>query len=247
MPAPVALTGRLVVLEPLAPHHAQGLAEASAGDSCHSFTPRPRGVRAARFYIAAALEQQETGTVLPFAVIRRTDNRIVGSTRFLAMDYWQGPLTWPPAPRGPLGDHHTAAPDAAEIGGTWLCPDARGTGVNTEAKLLMLGHAFDIWQVRRISMRADARNARSRTAIERLGAVSEGIRRAHSRGLDGQIRDTAFYSILREDWPTVQEGIERRLTRTIKTATSSRATWSSSPNAAAATVGSVLRHPHLSG
>ncbi|WP_449347313.1 GNAT family N-acetyltransferase [Streptomyces xanthochromogenes] len=85
--------------------------------------------------------------------------------------------------------------------------------MNTEAKLLMFQHAFDTWRVRRISLRADARNARSRAAIERLGAVSEGVRRVHTRGLDGLVRGTAFYSVLDEEWPVVRHTIEQRLAR----------------------------------
>lgn len=111
---------------------------------------------------------------LSFAVVRATDGRVVGSTRFLELDYWQGPLVWPAVPGVPFGDPATAIPDAAEIGNTWLSPGAQGTGINTEAKLLMLRHAFETWGVRRISLRADARNGRSRAAMERLGFTCEG-------------------------------------------------------------------------
>lgn len=118
---------------------------------------------------------------------------------------------WPAVPGVPYGDPRTAVPDAAEIGNTWLAPRAQGTGINTEAKLLMLRHAFETWGVRRISLRADARNTRSRVAIERLGATCEGVRRAHSRGLDGAVRSTAFYSILDEEWPAVRAIIQLRI------------------------------------
>ncbi|WP_189946353.1 GNAT family N-acetyltransferase [Streptomyces roseolus] len=212
MPVPVLLTGRSVRLEPLAMRHAEALARAGEADrSAYAFTPVPNGLESALDYIARALAEQATGRCLPFALVSTADDRVIGSTRFLELDYWRGPLVWPPTPGHPHGDPLTAVPDAAEIGNTWISGDARGTGINTEAKLLMLRHAFDTWGVRRITLRADARNTRSRVAIERLGATCEGIRRAHSRGLDGAVRDTAFYSILDEEWPTVRDIIELRL------------------------------------
>ncbi|RSS83306.1 GNAT family N-acetyltransferase [Streptomyces sp. WAC06614] len=212
MPVPVLLAGRFVRLEPLAPHHTEALAVAGAEDrTTYAFTPVPHGVEAALEYIDRALADQAAGRSLPFAIVRRRDGRVVGSTRFLELDYWQGPLVWPSVPGVPYGDPLTAIPDAAEIGNTWLSPAAQGTGINTEAKLLMLRHAFETWGVRRISLRADARNTRSRVAMEKLGFTSEGVRRAHSRGLDGVVRSTAFYSILDEEWPTVRSIIELRL------------------------------------
>ncbi|MGE7432683.1 GNAT family N-acetyltransferase [Kitasatospora sp. NPDC001175] len=212
MPVPVTLIGRSVRLEPLAEHHAEALATAGAEDrTTYAFTPVPHGLEAAREYIGRALADQVAGKSLPFAIVSTADNSVVGSTRFLELDYWQGPLVWPPVPGVPHGDPLAAVPDAAEIGNTWLSPRAQGTGINTEAKLLMLRHAFETWQVQRISLRADARNLRSRAAIERLGATSEGVRRAHSRGLDGVVRSTAFYSILDEEWPAVRDIIELRI------------------------------------
>ncbi|WP_030197141.1 GNAT family N-acetyltransferase [Streptomyces sp. NRRL S-87] len=212
MPVPVALAGRLARLEPLAPHHAPALAEAGSEDrTSYAFTPVPHGLEATERYVDHALAEQAAGRMLPFAVLSAADGRVVGSTRFLELDYWKGPLIWPSVPGVPYGDPATAVPDAAEIGNTWLSPRAQGTGINAEMKLLMLRHAFETWGVRRISLRADARNARSRAAIERLGATCEGVRRAHSRGLDGEVRSTAFYSILDEEWPAVRAIIELRL------------------------------------
>ncbi|MEU6574823.1 GNAT family protein [Streptomyces sp. NPDC046805] len=219
MPAPVVLTGRKTRLEPLAPHHAEALAEAGAEDrTTYAFTPVPHGLDAAHGYVDRALAEQAAGRILPFAIVGAADGRVVGATRFLELDYWQGPMVWPPVPGVPYGDPVTAVPDAAEIGNTWLAPRAQGTGINTEAKLLMLRHAFETWGVRRISFRADARNLRSRAAIERLGATCEGVRRAHSRGLDGVVRSTAFYSILDDEWPTVRDIIELRMAGTVSTA-----------------------------
>jgi RimJ/RimL family protein N-acetyltransferase len=204
-----------VRLEPLAARHAEGLARAGAQDrAAYAYTPVPDGPEAAHDYVARALRDQAAGRSLPFALVGATDGRVIGSTRFAELDYWAGPLVWPPTTGVPGGDPLTAVPDAAEIGNTWFAAEARGTGANTEAKLLMLGHAFDTWGVRRVSLRADARNSRSRAAIERLGVTCEGVRRAHSRGLDGVVRDTAFYSVLAEEWPAVRSVIELRLSAT---------------------------------
>jgi RimJ/RimL family protein N-acetyltransferase len=212
VPDSVFLLGRSVRLEPLAERHVEALAAAAAQDrSSYAFTPVPHGIEATARYVQDALTAQAAGRALPFATVRMRDGLVVGSTRFCELDYWEGPVIWPPAPRGPVGDPLTAVPDAAEIGATWLSAEAQGSGINTEAKLLMLRHAFEKWGVRRISMRADARNARSRAAIERLGAVLEGVHRAHTRGLDGLVRGTAFYSILDEEWPAAQAALERRV------------------------------------
>jgi RimJ/RimL family protein N-acetyltransferase len=212
VPVPVFLVGRTVRLEPLSEHHVEALAAAAAEDrSSYAFTPVPNGIAATERYVADALAAQAAGRALPFATVRQSDGLVVGSTRFCELDYWQGPVIWPPAPRGPVGDPLTAVPDATEIGGTWLSARAQGTGINTEAKLLMLRHAFENWRVRRVSMRADARNTRSRAAIERLGAVLEGVHRAHTRGLDGMVRGTAFYSILDEEWLAVREHLSARV------------------------------------
>ncbi|MFF0491588.1 GNAT family N-acetyltransferase [Nocardia sp. NPDC003482] len=210
MPAPVTLTGRRVRLETLAPHHVPGLAEAGAGGrDAYAFTPVPQGLDEAAHYVSQAAAGHAAGTVLAFAIVSNADGRVLGSTRFSRFDYWQGPLVWPIVHGLPCGDPVHAIPDAAEIGNTWLSVQARGSGANLESKFLLLRHAFEEWRVRRIAMRADVRNLRSRIAIERLGATSDGIRRAHSRGLDGQVRSTAFYSILDEEWPTVRATIER--------------------------------------
>ncbi|MCC2274071.1 GNAT family N-acetyltransferase [Streptomyces sp. ET3-23] len=214
MPIPVFLHGRSVRLEPLGEQHIEALAAAAGEDrSSYLFTPVPNGVEAMERYVHDALEARAAGRALPFATVRTADGAVVGSTRLCELDYWQGPVVWPPAPRGPLGDPLTAVPDAAEIGGTWLAAGAQGTGINTETKLLLLRHAFETWGVRRVSLRADARNLRSRAAIERLGAVLDGVHRAHTRGLDGMVRGTAFYSVLDEEWPAVREGLEQRVGR----------------------------------
>jgi len=212
VPALVTLTGRLVRLEPLAPHHVVGLAAAGAHDrDAFAYTPVPQGLDEAADYVAHAVAAHASGTGLAFAVVSVAQDRVLGSTRFTRFDYWQGPLMWPIAHGLPSGDPLLATPDAAEIGNTWLTVRARGAGINLEAKLLLLSHAFEAWRVRRIALRVDVRNMRSRSAVERLGATSDGVRRAHSRGLDGEVRSTAFYSILDEEWPAVRATIEREL------------------------------------
>jgi len=131
---------------------------------------------------------------------------VVGSTRFGEIESW----TWPEAhpQRRPAG-----IPDAAEIGWTWLAEEAQRTAVNTEAKRLMLAHAFETWRVHRITMITDVRNARSRAAIERLGATPEGVRRAHFPAPDGTVRDSAAYSILAAEWPAVRDRLDALLSR----------------------------------
>ncbi len=123
--------------------------------------------------------------------------RVVGSTRFDDLAIW----TWPagnPAQR-------TVVPDAVEIGGTWLAQSARRTVVNTEAKLLMLSHAFDVWNVYRVRLRTDVRNQVSWKAIERIGARFEGVLRADRPGADGTVRDSALFSIVADEWPAARE------------------------------------------
>jgi RimJ/RimL family protein N-acetyltransferase len=199
-PAPVVLAGRHVRLEPLTLAHAAGLAAAGAGDrSTFGLTHVPDGDSAASGYIAGLLADADAGSALPFATLL-PDGEVVGATRFLDLQYW------------PLGDARpVGVPVVAEIGGTWLAPTAQRTAVNTEAKLLMLTHAFETWRVRRVSLKTDARNARSRAAIERLGARFDGVLRAHSPAADGGLRDTAFYSILDTEWPDVRARLTSRL------------------------------------
>jgi RimJ/RimL family protein N-acetyltransferase len=157
-----------------------------------------------RRYVAAALEDQAAGRALPFATVARAARRVVGSTRFGNVEFW----AWPGA-----SPHQRGArlPDVVEIGWTWLAPDAQRTGVNTEAKLLMLTHAFEVWRVHRVSLNTDARNTRSREAILRLGARFDGVLRAARVAADGAIRDTAAYSIVEAEWPEVKARLAARL------------------------------------
>lgn len=164
-----------------------------------------------RRYIESALDDERAGCSLPF-IIRLETGQVVGSTRFLDLAYWTDPGDTSPEWRS---DITTASktPSVAEIGATWLAPSAQGTGVNAEAKLLMLAHAFDTWKVHRVTFKTDARNTRSRRAIERTGAAFEGIRRAHVPATDGSIRHSAYYSIIRAEWPDVHARLKTQLRR----------------------------------
>lgn len=208
MPERVVLVGDVVVLRPLTLDDLDALVAAATEDrSTYGFTSVPDDTAAMRRYVDDALADEWTGWALPFVTTRRADDRVVGSTRFLDLDDWLPRRVGGP----PVGA--TGIPRTAEIGGTWLAGSAQRTAVNTEAKLLMLRHAFDSWGVERITFKTDARNERSRAAIERLGARWEGIRRAHGPASDGAIRDSAYYSILRSEWPDVRDRVELRLRR----------------------------------
>ena len=200
-PAPVVLTGRHVRLEPLTPAHAPALAAAAAGDrSTFGFTRVPDGDHDAAVYVAEVLAEADRGLALPFATLL-PDGHVVGATRLMNLDYW------------PVDDRPPGVPVVAEIGGTWLTPRVQRTAVNTEAKLLLLTHAFETWRVLRVSLKTDARNARSRAAIERLGARFDGVLRAHSPAADGGLRDAAFFSILAGEWPAVRDALTAALAR----------------------------------
>ena len=200
------LAGTHARLEALSAAHVPGLAAAATEDrSSYAFTSVPDGQDEAAEYVRAALAEQAGGRVLPFAVVRARDDTVVGSTRYLDLEVLG-------RPGGAVPDD-ARPPTAAEIGSTWYAASAQRTALNTEVKLLLLGHAFDGWQALRVTLKTDARNQRSRTAIERLGARFEGIRRAHTMATDGTIRDSAYYSIVRSEWPGVRTGLLSRLER----------------------------------
>jgi N-acetyltransferase len=200
------LSGNLVRLEPLELSHAPGLAAASAADPIlYQWSPVPRGVDEAVKYIATALEWQQAGTAVPFVIVRKADDTIIGSTRFWNIERW----AWPEGHQR----HGRGDPDACEIGYTWFSRDAIRSGANTEAKLLMLAHAFESWQVLRVCLHTDARNQRSRAAIERIGGRFEGILRAHRIAADFTPRDSVRYSIIESEWTEVKERLAQLLTR----------------------------------
>jgi len=204
---PVVLEGRHVRLEPLRADHAAALlAAASGARDTYGFTLVPATLAAMEAYVAAALAELAAGRTLPFVTVDRARGRVVGATRLFNIEFW-------PWPEGNPHQRGTHLPDVAEIGWTWLAHDAQRTPINTEAKLLMLTHAFETWRVHRVSLMTDARNERSRHAILRLGARFDGVLRGARIASDGAIRDTAAFSILEGEWPLVKQNLEHRLGR----------------------------------
>jgi len=195
------IVGKYLRLVPLELFHLEGLTRAAAGnEQLFKWTFVPQGMDAMTLYIKKALEQREMGTAMPFVIISSEDGLIKGSTRFWNMTYWP----WPEHTCG----YGRTGPDVCEIGHTWLTRSATRTGINTEAKFLMLKHAFERWKVWRVNFSTDVRNQRSRAAIERLGAKFEGIIRAERMGADFTIRDSARFSIICGEWPGVKERLQ---------------------------------------
>lgn len=185
------LEGRHVVLEPLEESHLPGLAAAGADPDLWRWTTQVVDTpEAMALYVAAALVEREEGRSIPFAQVERATGRVVGSTRF-----------------GNLSPEHRRV----EIGWTWIAAPWQRTALNTEAKRLLLGHAFDTLGCIRVELKTDARNERSRRAILRLGATEEGTLRHHMITGTGRIRDTVYFSVLREEWPGVRERLDARL------------------------------------
>jgi RimJ/RimL family protein N-acetyltransferase len=203
---PIVLQGQHVRLEPLSRAHVPALvAAATSGPrETYGFTTVPATDREAERYVDEALALHAQGRALPFATLDVVSGRVVGSTRYLNVEFW----AWPPGSPLQRGDE---LPDVVEIGATWLAPQAQRTAINTEAKLLMLTHAFEGWRVHRVSLMTDARNMRSRNAILRLGARLDGTIRAARVATDGVIRDTAAFSIVEGEWPHVKAGLQRKL------------------------------------
>ena len=204
MPQPdnFSLVGEHVTLVPLGPQHLTGLLAAARLDpSLYRWTFAPQTEPEMAEYIETALAAQRAGTAVPFAILRVADGVVIGSTRFFNLEFWPWPKDHPRFGR--------ALPDTVEIGYTWYAATAIRTAANTEAKYLMLAHAFEQWKVLRVCLHTDARNERSRAAIERIGGRFEGILRSHRMAADFTPRDSARYSIVESDWPGVQERLLR--------------------------------------
>jgi len=201
------LTGKHVRLEPLELPHAEALAAASSGadSALYAWSPIPQSIDAARAYIQTALAWRDAGTAIPFATVRLSDGKVVGSTRFWQIERWAWPVGH--------ARHGRSTPDACEIGYTWLAADAIRTALNTEAKLLMLTHAFETWQALRVCLHTDARNKRSQAAIERIGGKFEGVLRSHRMAADFIPRDSYRYSIVAAEWPEAKQKLIARLRR----------------------------------
>jgi RimJ/RimL family protein N-acetyltransferase len=181
---PIVLEGDAVRLEPLSTEHLAGLAEVGlAGDVFRWFTQPVTTRSEMQAFIQTALGEQQAGTALPFAAFSRRLERIVGSTRFANID---------PNNR------------RVEIGWTWLAPAHQRTVVNTEAKYLMLRHAFESWGCNRVEFKTDSLNERSRKALLRIGAKEEGTLRNHMVTASGRLRHSVYFSIVSEDWPAVK-------------------------------------------
>lgn len=204
---PVTLEGRYVRLEPLEPRHVPALVLA-AGErrETYGWTFVPDGGGAMTEYVTTAVELRIQRQAIPFATIDAASGRVVGSTRFATFEHFP----WPPANPGQRGLEY---PDGVEVGWTWLAASAQRTPINTEAKYLMLRHAFETWRVHVVRLKTDRRNERSRAAIERIGATLDGVIRAERPGSDGTLRDTAFYSVVEAEWPAVRAALEGRLAR----------------------------------
>lgn len=198
------LEGRHVRLEPLSRDHIAGLTAAAARDpALYVWSYIPQGLPDMTQYVESALAARAAGTAVPFAKLRCADGAVIGSSRFFDIERW----AWPAG--HPEGRHE--GPDGCEIGYTWLAASAVRTAANTEAKLLMLGYAFEHWHVHRVCFHTDMRNERSRTALERLGARFEGTLRAHRLASDLIPRDSARFSIIAAEWPGVRQRLRDRL------------------------------------
>ena len=191
--SPVTLEGPTIRLEPLEPRHLDGLCRVGLDPALWRLTVNRVTDRAAmERYLADAWAEQRTGTMLPFATVRRATGDVIGSTRF---------------------GNGSPAHRRVEIGWTWLGRTWQRTGANTEAKYLMLRHAFEVWHCLRVELKTSALNQQSRTAITRLGAREEGILRHHMINEDGSLRDSVYYSILRDEWPGVRARLESMMDR----------------------------------
>jgi RimJ/RimL family protein N-acetyltransferase len=190
---PVTLAGKLVRLEPLSIDHVGGLAEVALDPAIWTWTiARPTTVADLRSWAATALAGRDAGTEFPFATIDQATGRPIGSSRFMNI----------------VLEHRRV-----EIGWTWVAPAWQRTGANREAKLLMLGHAFDTLGCRRVEFKTDSLNEPSRRALLGIGAQFEGIFRNHMVMPDGRMRHSAWYSVIDEEWPAVREGLEQSLAR----------------------------------
>lgn len=206
MQADIALRGHHILLEPLERRHIEDLTAASAGDAAfYRWSPVPQGLEETTRYVETALAARDAGQALPFATVRLADGKVIGSTRFFNFEFWE----WP------VGHtlHGRPTPDACEIGYTWLTQSAIRTAANTEAKLLMLTHAFEVWQVLRVCLHTDMRNERSRAAIARIGGKFEGILRFHRMAADYIARDSARFSFITSEWPAAKQNLIQLLNR----------------------------------
>lgn len=188
---PVTLEGKLVRLVPLALEHVDALCHVGLDASLWTWTPvQISDCNGMRAFVEEALAEQRSGNALAFATTMRETGQLIGSTRFMSIV---------PAHR------------RVEIGGTWIAPAWQRSRANTEAKYLMLRHAFEEWKCMRVELKTHAQNSKSRAAILRIGATEEGTLRKHMVQADGSIRDSVYSSILDDEWPNVKTKLEAML------------------------------------
>ena len=190
--APVTLEGRHLRLEPLTLAHHDALAQAGASDAIWAWYPYPVGATGMREFIETALTLQQKRQALPFVYIELSSGAAIGSSRFANIDH---------------------ANRRAEIGWTWLMPAYQRTAINTEAKFLMLRHAFETLQLIRIEFKTDSLNLRSRAALARIGATEEGTFRNHVITHTGRLRHSVYFSVTDDDWPRVKQNLLDKLAR----------------------------------
>jgi RimJ/RimL family protein N-acetyltransferase len=191
--APITLEGSVVRLEPIRPEHAEFFWNAAkdALDDIFQWIPyRMKSREDFERLVEKAFQEQGRAESIVFATVERQSGRVIGSTRFMNID---------------------RVNRRVEIGSTWIAPAWQRTGVNTEAKYLMLRHAFEVWQCFRVELKTDALNERSRNAILRIGAKEEGTLRRHVLTWTGRVRDSVYFSILDSEWAEVKAKLETRL------------------------------------
>jgi N-acetyltransferase len=190
---PVILEGRAVRLEPLSPDHLDALLEAAADPAIWRYMPANCSTRDEMYRaIETALEWQRAGTALPFATVDRRSGKAIGSTRYMNI----------------VPEHKRL-----EIGWTWIAPAWQRSAINTEAKYLMIRHAFERLECNRVELKTSALNVKSRAAILRIGAKEEGTLRSHMVNPDGSLRDTVYFSVIAPEWPEVKARLEAMMER----------------------------------
>lgn len=192
---PVTLEGSVVRLEPIRHEHAELFWQVAKDALDRIFRWIPYRMQTSddfKHLVEKALTEQERGESIVFATIERNSGRVIGSTRFMNID---------------------RANRRVEIGSTWIAPEWQRTAVNTEAKCLMLRHAFEVWGCMRVELKTDALNQQSRNAILRIGAKEEGTLRKHLVTWTGRVRDTVYFSVVDTEWPEVKKNLEERLAR----------------------------------
>jgi len=193
---PITLEGQAVRLEPIRRDHSELFWNVAKDDLEDIFRWIPYAVRTSQDFVKLvekAFDEQQKGESIVFATVERASNQVVGSTRFMNID---------------------RVNRRVEIGSTWIARAWQRTAVNTEAKYLMLQHAFEVWGCMRVELKTDALNQKSRNAIQRIGAKEEGTLRRHLLTWTGRVRDTVYFSILDSEWPVVKTQLQRRLAGT---------------------------------